>query len=274
MDSISEVLHDTLIYTLPFVVGKLLLHPLSSINYKLQGQYQKIQDETESKAVYIKHHSFSLREKAKCGKEIVEVSGVKGLFTKLDHELIPSCSARLVEGLLFFGLMKFCTDILHIRDSLFLLTGLVLFVVCLVGAFCQKVSHDILSTGSKDTTTLLKQIMSIDKGFWNQYEIEFGAYYVYGLIQVYFEILTFYYLEPGLGFQMVLFASSRILAAFMTRPLEIMAQWAPEYDFDYDKLFSHIIKKDGKLALFAGTKEMVYMETLLSIIMCIGFRFL
>jgi len=45
-----------------------------------------------------------------------------------------------------------------------------------------------------------------------------------------------------------------------------MAQWAKvrtkswyqnfniekDYDYDYDKLFYHIIKKDGKLALFAG----------------------
>ncbi len=50
----------------------------------------------------------------------------------------------------FFCLMKFCMERLRILDALFLLTGLVLFVVCLTGAFCQKFSHELVSNGSKD----------------------------------------------------------------------------------------------------------------------------
>jgi len=58
---------------------------------------------------------------------------------------------------------------------------------------------------------------------------------------------------------------SRILACTVCQPLGLLATWAQENDFDYGRVFQQIIKRDGKLGLFAGVRDMFLNESIFTI---------
>jgi len=109
-----------------------------------------------------------------------------------------------------------------------------------------------------------------NKTFWRQYEIDLGYYHTYSVIQGYFQLFTFWYFKPSLSMEIVLYTLSRMVATMSSQPLAILSQWSHDHDFDYGKLFQHVCKRSGKRGLFAGARDMLFNEFLLSIILIPG----
>jgi hypothetical protein len=271
MEFLLAVIRDDLIYTIPFIFARIILYPIVNLNNRMQKQYQKIEEEADMKERFQKYQNFSFSEKFQGMKELIKYGGIKGMYEKFENYLVPFTMGRAVEGFVYFAFMRFCLDILKLEDPLYLLTGLSFFFVSLIGAFTLKIWGDIMRErkGFKDT---LNHISPSNKNFWKQYEIELGYYHAYGLIQGYTQLITFWYFKPGFVLEIILFTASRFLAALNCQPLALLSQWASDHEYDHVKLFQHISKKYGRRGLYAGARDMLINEFLISIILVPGFH--
>jgi hypothetical protein len=271
MEFLGAVIRDDLIYTIPLIVARCVLYPIVNLSNRMQKQYQKIEEEADMKERFQKYQNFSVAEKYQGMKEMYKSGGVKGMYEKFENYLIPFTMARMAEGFVYFAFMRFCLDVMKLEDPLYLLTGLAFFFVSLTGAFSLKLWGDIMRE-KKNLKTAITHISPSNKTFWKQYEIELGYYHAYGLIQGYTQLITFWYFKPGFALEIILFTGSRFLAAVGTQPLALLAQWASDHDYDHVKLFQHISKKYGKRGLYAGARDMLINESIISIILIPGFH--
>jgi len=269
----KNFLRDHFIFTIPFMAARVLLYPIVNINAKMQRQYQKLEEDNEVPDRYQKYQNFSLKEKLQCAKEIVAVSGFMGLYERCEVYLVPFLITRLTEGFLFFTFMRFCLDIMKMEDPLYLLTGLAFFFCNLAGSFCLKLFGDVVRE-RKDLKSTLSHVSPSNSTFWKQYEVELGYYHAFGLVQGYFVLSTFWHFRPNFFGELILFYMSRIVACFLCQPLGLLAQWASENNFDYGRVFNQIMKRDGKLGLFAGVKDMFLNEFIFTVTLVGGSAFL
>jgi hypothetical protein len=271
MEFLKAVIRDDLIYTIPFIFARIILFPMVTLNSKMQKQYQKIEEEADMKERFQKYQNFTVKEKFQGMKDIIKTGGVLGLYEKFENYLVPFVVGRVCEGFVYFAFMRFCLDIMKLDDPLYLLTGLAFFFVSLTGAFALKLFGDIMRE-RKSLKSALTHISPSNKNFWKQYEIELGYYHAYGLIQGYIQLITFWYFKPGFILEIILFAGSRFVAAINTQPLALLSQWANDHEYDHVKLFQHISKRYGKLGLYAGARDMLINELIISVVLIPGFH--
>jgi len=269
----KTIYRDLVIYTAPFIVARTLVYPVVNINNRLQRQYQKLEEEAEVKEKYQKYQNFTLAQKFKCAKDIIATSGFEGLYEKWESYIIPFTMARITEGFAYFICLRLCLDIFKMEDPLYLLTSIVFFITDIVGSFFLKFFMDAIKE-RKSVGESVAMVAPANKSFWKQYEVELGYYHTYGLIQGFSQLILYWYFQPGFYLQLVLFTFTRMLAAVNCQPLNLLTQWSIEHNYDHVKALQHIYKKDGRLALYAGVRDMLINEVIISVTLVCGFNFM
>jgi len=235
----------------------------------VQRQYNKIEEEANVKEKYQKYRNVKISEKIKIAKETIATGGFRSLYERGENYIIPFTIARLCEGFVLFPFMRFCLDILKLDNPFYLLTGFASFFVNLAGAFCLKFFGDVIRE-RKNAKAILAHVSPSNIIFWKQFEVELGHYHAFGLLQSYIQLFTFWYFEPGFIMKIVLLGLSRIIAGIICYPLLLLVNWSLEYDYDIMRTFRVIVKRDGKLGLFAGVKDLVLNEMVFSVVMVSG----
>jgi len=269
MDFVKAIVRDVIIYTIPFVVARAVIYPLVNLNAKMQRNYRKVEEESNLKEKYQKYHNFSLSDKVECFKDIASISGIRGVYEKCENYIVPFAVSRIAEGIVYFPLMRILLDHMKFEDPFYLLSGLVFSLVNVVGSFFLKFVGEIIRN-RKNFKSSIELLSPSNLAFWRQYEVELGCYHAYGLIQGYIQLVSFYYLQPSLRMEVVLYAISRIFGTLCTQPLVLLVIWASDHNYDHGHLIKQITKRDGIRGLFAGSKDVLLNEVLFAMVLIPG----
>lgn len=269
MDFFKAILRDVVIYTVPFIAARLAIFPLVNLNARMQKNHRKVEEESNLKEKYQKYHNFSVSDKVECFKDIASLRGVQGIYEKWENYVVPFTVSRIAEGFVYFPLMRILLDHMMLEDPFYLLSGLVFSLINVIGSFFLKFVGDVVRN-RRNFKSAIELLYPSNLTFWRQYEIELGCYHAYGLIQGYIQLISFYYLQPSLKMEIVLYAMSRIIGTLSTQPLVLLVNWASDHDYDHGKLIQQITKRDGIRGLFAGSRDVLLNEIIFASVLIPG----
>jgi len=265
MEFTRLVLQDVLRYTIPWAICRTLVYPMVNVNRTLQKEHAKKKDDSSSTDNKVtKPASFNTAAKIKCAENIFKARGYQGLFDKWEFYVIPFTTSRVAEGIIYFAVMRFLMDIIGFPDAFYLITAIAIFVCDIIGAFAFKLTADLMNT--KESLDLKVYLDPKNRHFWKQYEIDHAFYQVYGYFQSYAQLISYWYFEPNIILEIILYAVSRIIGVVSSAPVGAISRYAKDFDYNFTKTLDFLVKKFGPLGLFAGSKDSCIIEIILSII--------